>query len=140
MRKKLAIATLASILIASPAMAMKPILDREITLYTKYLKQNPVDTLKAVALLRAVYELKDSPFPIRMTVNVFRSLVGCPSPHPDDRGEADLLDPDEVRKGDDVPTKQQLIEMKQLLELNNAGPAARGELSKQLPELYDATK
>ena len=138
--KSLLIALCALLATASPAMAMKPILDREIVMYTQYMKQNPIDTLKAVALLKAIYELKDSPFPIHMKVNLFRSLVGCPFPHPDDRGEADLLDPDEVREGDDIPTKQQLIEMKQLLEANNAGPAARGELQKALPELYDATK
>lgn len=119
---------------------MKPILNREIILYNKYLKQEAIDTIKAVALLKAIYELKDSPFPIRLTVNQFRSLVGAPAPHPDDRGDADLLAPDEVREGDDVPTKEQLLQMLQLLESNNAGAALRGELQKLYPELYDATK
>lgn len=118
---------------------MKPFLPKEITLHAAYLGKVPIDLPRAIMLLFAVWMLKDSPFPIKLSVNMFRALVNA-DPHPDDRGLADLLDPDEEREGDNAPTKDELIAAKAELEKNNQGKLQRGELQKDFAQLYDATK
>lgn len=118
---------------------MKPILPKEILINFVYLKKVPIDLPRALMLLVAIWMLKDSPFPIALSVNMFRALING-APHPDERGNALLLDPDEVREGDDMPTKDELLAARASLEKDNQGLLLRGELQKLYPELYDATK
>lgn len=114
---------------------MKPFLDRELQEYALR-KHIPFDLPKALLLLLAVWMLKDSPFPIKLSVGLFRAAVNA-SPHPDDRAGKDLLDPDEVREGDASLTSDQLLAIRADLEANNAGLLEK--LPSMYPELYGLT-
>lgn len=119
---------------------MKPLLDREIILNVVYLKQTVIDIPKALLLLQSVQALQNSPFPVNsMSVNFFRALVGA-SPHPDERGNALLTDPDVVKPGDDMPTAEELQAAWNKLVEKHEGPYQRGELHDKYPELVAALK
>ena len=113
---------------------MKPLLKREIDLNLYYLKAAPIDVVKAVMLLQAIEALKNSAFPIHLTVNQFRALIGA-LPHCDERGTADCLDLDESRPGDDTITPELLQQAWDYLVANNQGGYQRGELHDKYPEL-----
>lgn len=117
---------------------MKPLLDKELILNVVFLKQTVIDIQKALLLLQSVQALKDSQFPVNnMTVNFFRALIGA-EPHPDERGEALLTDPDVVKPGDGTVTAEDLQAAWQALVEKQEGPYLRGELHDKYPELVAA--
>lgn len=119
---------------------MKPLLDRELIINVVYLKQKVIDVQGALLLLQSIEALKNSPFPVNtMTVNFFRAVIGA-EPHPDERGNALLTDPDVVKPDDATVTPALLQAAWNRLVEKNEGPYLRGELHNKYPELVAVLK
>lgn len=116
---------------------MKPVLDKE---YQKFylLHQIPFDAFRALDALANIQKLAGTATPVNMTVNYFRTLLTL-GPHPDERGNALVLDADVVKETDAQLTMDELKAMRAELESNNEGKLKTGELQQQYAELYALT-